>query len=50
MSAQAFNRIAALEAQVRALLERIEQLEKLQACEERPHTLTLRKKADTSHA
>lgn len=48
MSAQAFNRIAALEAQVKALLERMEKLEK--ACEERPNTLTLRKKGETSHA
>lgn len=48
MSAQAFNRISTLEAKVRELMERIEKLEK--ACEERPHTLSLRKKADPSHA
>lgn len=50
MSAQAFNRISTLEAKVRELIERIEKLEKSQACEERPHTLSLRKKADPSHA
>lgn len=50
MSAQAFNRIAALEAEIAALKERLEKLEKTQACEERPHTLTLRKKAESPHA
>lgn len=55
MSAQAFNRIAALEKHVRELLVRVEKLEKqavMQACEaERPHTLSLKpKKAETSHA
>ena len=49
MSAQAFNRIAALEAAVRALTARLDEIEKQlkkpQACEEQPHTLTLRKKA-----
>lgn len=50
MSAQAFNRIAALEAQVKALNERLERLEKIRACEERPSTLSLRKKGETSHA
>jgi hypothetical protein len=51
MSAQAFNRIAALEAEVKALIERIEQLEK-KACEARPSasTLSLKQKANTSHA
>lgn len=52
MSAQAFNRISALEKQVRELTERLTALEKKQACEaERPHTLSLKpKKAETSHA
>jgi hypothetical protein len=52
MSANAFNRISALEQQVRELLARVAKLEKSQACEpERPHTLTLNKrKADPSHA
>lgn len=49
MSAVAFNRLAALEAAVRALTERIEKLEK-QACEARPSTLSLKPKANTSHA
>lgn len=49
MSAQAFNRIGALEAQVRALLERVAELEK-KACEARPSTLSLKPKANTSHA
>jgi hypothetical protein len=49
MSAQAFNRIAALEAELKALKERVERLE-LQACE-KGSTLTLRKpKAEPSHA
>ena len=52
MSADAFNRISALEAQVRALIERVRKLEESQAREpERPHTLSLNKrKADPSHA
>ncbi len=54
MSVLALNRIRILEEKVAALLERVQKLEenqvKSQACEERPHTLSIRKKADTSHA
>ncbi len=54
MSVLALNRIRILEEKVAALMERITALEaqiKTQACEERPHTLSLKKqKADSSHA
>jgi hypothetical protein len=54
MSAVAFNRLAALEAAVRALTERLNKLEAStpsQAREpERPHTLSIKRKADPSHA
>lgn len=54
MSVLALNRIRILEEKVAALTERLSKLEersKTQACEERPHTLSLKKqKADSSHA
>ena len=55
MSAQVFNRIAALEQRLEALAKRLAELEKQQnrACDEvqatKP-TLTLRQKAERSHA
>lgn len=60
MSIAALNRIVILEEALKALALRVATLEardalaaqiKSQACEERPHTLSLKKqKADSSHA
>jgi regulator of replication initiation timing len=57
MSAEIFNRISALEALVEALQAQVKELQEKvagsQVCEEQwptKPTLTLRKKADASHA
>jgi hypothetical protein len=51
MSAEVFNRMAGLEARVRELEALVKAIKESQAREpERPHTLSIKRKADPSHA